>query len=197
MSQAPETRLSLLVRLKGCADEQAWQEFVEIYRPVVCRFARLKGLQDADAEDLAQQVFMAVARSIDRWEPDPARARFRTWLERIAHNLLINMLSRAPEDRAAGGSGESELLRQQPARDGPDSGYLRMQYRREVFRWAARRICGEFQADTWQAFWRTAVEDRQSDEVARQLNKSVGAVYAARSRVMRRLREVVAQWQEE
>jgi len=80
---SPETRSSLLLRIRDADDRDAWDQFSEIYRPVICRVARLKGLQQADAEDLAQQVLLSVAGAIDRWQPDEGRAKFRTWLKRV------------------------------------------------------------------------------------------------------------------
>lgn len=195
MPEYPETRASLIVRLKDRSDQEAWGEFVEIYRPVVYRLARRKGLQHADADDLAQQVLAAVAAAIDRWQPDPTRGRFRSWLHRIARNLIVNALTRRAPDRAAGDERADDLLACQPAPDGPDSELLRTEYRSEVFHWAARRVREEFQPDTWQAFWHTAVDGQPVAEVARALGKKPGAVYAARGRVMRRLKEVVLQWQ--
>jgi RNA polymerase sigma-70 factor (ECF subfamily) len=191
----PETRASLIVRLKGRADQEAWREFVEIYRPVICRLARRKGLQPADADDLAQQVLSAVAAAVDRWDPDPERGRFRSWLNRIAHNLIVNALTRQAPDRAAGDTAARDLLDRQPAAEGPDSELLRTEARREIFHWAARQIRPEFQADTWDAFWLTAVEGRPPAEVAAALGKKPGAVYAARGRVMRRLKETVLLWE--
>src|SRR5262245_47940975 len=102
MSMAPETRASLLIRLKDRADDEAWFEFTEIYRPVILRLAARRGLQPADADDLAQQVLSSVARAIDRWKEDPARARFRTWLQRVATNAIINALTRGRPDRGSG-----------------------------------------------------------------------------------------------
>jgi RNA polymerase sigma-70 factor (ECF subfamily) len=182
-----------LVRVRDASDHQAWYEFTEIYRPVIYRLARGKGMQHADAEDLAQQVLLAVASAIGRWEEDSERARFRTWLRRVADNAIINALTRGVPDRAEGGT---DRLTEQTAREGPDSDLLRIEYRREVFRWAARQIRDEFQPATWGAFWLTAVEGRDASEVAATLGKSAGAVYAAKSRVMRRLREKVGEFEE-
>ncbi len=112
MSPSPETRQSLLLRLADHADQAAWQEFARIYTPVVYRLAVRRGLQHADAEDLSQQVLAAVAKAIDRWQSDPARAKFRTWLHRVAHNFIINALNRAAPDRAVGGSTIQACARQ-------------------------------------------------------------------------------------
>jgi RNA polymerase sigma-70 factor (ECF subfamily) len=195
-SDAPETRASLIVRLKDRDDLEAWSEFVEIYRPVIYRFAVCKGLQHADAEDLAQQVLAAVASAVEHWQPDEARGRFRDWLRRISQNLIINMVTRRPPDRAVGDPEMRDRLSQLPVAEGPDSDLLRTEYRREVFRWAARQIRGEFQPGTWMAFWGTAVEGLPVEDVARQLGKKPGAVYAARSRVIRRLKEKILEWEQ-
>ena len=194
MNQPPETRDSLLVRVRDASDHQAWCEFTEIYRPVICRLAIAKGLQHADAEDLAQQVLLCVARSIERWQPDDGRARFRTWLRQVAHNAIINALTRGKPDVGVGG--DADPLADRPAREEPDSSLLRIEYRREVFRWAARRIREEFQPSTWDAFWLTAVDGVDGEEAAQSLGKSVGAIYAAKSRVMRRLRETIEEFEE-
>lgn len=197
MSASPETRPSLLVRLKDPADDEAWAEFTEIYRPLICRLAGRQGLQHADAEDLAQQVLSSVARAIDRWQADPARAKFRTWLHRVAMNAIINALTRGSPDRGSGDTRLHALLDQQPADEGPTSDLVKIEHRREVFRWAARQIRDEFHPTTWDAFWQTAIEDRDVTVVARELKRTRGSVYAARSRIMRRLREKVRDWEAE
>src|SRR5438067_965587 len=103
----PTTRRSLLLRLRDPQDEAAWAEFVGLYEPLVYRLARRKGLQDSDAEDLCQEVFRAVAAAIERWDPDPAKGRFRAWLFRIARNLSLKSL--AGKERRSCGTGRTTV----------------------------------------------------------------------------------------
>lgn len=196
MSPAPETRPSLLLRLADRADQVAWNEFAMIYAPVIHRLALRRGLQHADADDLTQQVLTAVAKAIDRWQVDPARGSFRTWLHTIARNLIINALTRAAPDRATGHAATQLHLHTIPAPDGPTSDQLRLELRREIFRWAASRVRSEFTPSTWNAFWLSAVQQQDINAVAGQLNLSSGAIYAARSRVMKRLKEKVNEFDE-
>lgn len=197
MSHPPQTRHSLIARLKDPSDQVAWEEFVSIYRPVVFRVAVKKGLQPADAEDVAQTVMVSVARAVEKWEPDPQRARFRTWLNRIAVNAAINSITRRKPDRGTGESKSMELLAQHPDTDSQidsqESELVRLEYRRESFRVAARQIKLEFEPDTWSAFWLTAVEGVSAQSVADQLGKKLGSVYTAKSRVMKRIQTRVTE----
>jgi RNA polymerase sigma-70 factor (ECF subfamily) len=184
----------LIARLGDRADGAAWSEFVALYEPLIRRLAHRKGLQDADAGDLCQDVFRAVAGAIDRWDPDPARGSFRGWLSRIARNLLINFLTRHEgQARGSGSTSVQELLEAQPAGDSAAAAVFESEYRWRLFEWAAEEIRGEFAASTWQAFWRTAVEGRSPAAVASELGLSVGALYVARSRVLARLRRAIEQ----
>ena len=197
MNTTPETRASLLLRVRNPADQAAWNEFAEIYRPVILRLARQKGMQEADADDVAQQVLVAVARAVEQREHDPQRARFRTWLHRVAHNTILNALTRGKPDRGSGDSALQAVLNGHATRSGPDSDLLRLEYRREVFRWAARQVRREFHQGSWDAFWLTAVEGRGVEDVAEELGKHRGAIYAARSRVMRRIQDKAAEFERE
>src|SRR5262249_17144512 len=187
----PETRESLLVQLRSPANREAWDQFALIYRPVIYRLARRRGLQDADAQDLAQRVLMAIASAIGSWERSNEAVKFRHWLRRVARNAIVNALARRPHDRAAGGSAVHELLLDQPGVDPESDAQIELEYRRELYLQAARIVRCDVDADTWRAFEMTVVESRTIDEAAVDLQKPAGTIYAARSRVMRRLREAV------
>jgi RNA polymerase sigma factor (sigma-70 family) len=187
MDEPPATRDSLILRLRDPADATAWREFVALYEPLVYRLARRKGLQDADARDLCQEVLVNVSRAVDRWDPDCGT--FRGWLSRIARNLLVNFLTRQNHPRGSGATSVQELLEAQPAADPSATAAFEAEYRRRVFWWCADAIEGEFTPSTWQAFWQTAVGGRIPKAVAAELGLSIGAVYIARSRILARFRK--------
>ncbi len=180
------TQLSLIHRLRNVDDHEAWQAFVELYYPVIVRSLLRKGLSCGDAEDAAQQVLFSVARSLAKRPYDPNRARFRTWLEQVTRNAALNALQRAPQDRALGGADPGLTLDQlqQPENER----LLEHEYRKQLFHTAAQAIEGEFEAATWDSFWRTAVLGESIESVANALGKSSGSIYAARSRIIRRLK---------
>ncbi len=191
MTDFPETRESLLVQVRSPANREAWDEFALIYRPVIYRLARHRGLQDADAQDLAQQVLMAVASSIGSWEKSNESVRLRHWLRRVVRNRIVNALSRRARDRAAGGSSVQELLLEQPSVDFESDGEIELEYRRELYLRAAKIVRRDIARETRRAFELTVIENRSIGEAAVELDKPVGTIYAARSRIMRRLREAV------
>jgi RNA polymerase sigma-70 factor (ECF subfamily) len=192
MSELPTTRPSLLVRLRDPMDERAWGEFVEIYGPLVRGLARRRGLQDADAADLVQEVFRAVAAAIERYDPDPAKGSFRGWLSTIARNLIVNLLE--AQRRHPRGTGDTEvrqLLEQQPAPTSEGSTLFDAEYRRHLLHWAAGKVRDEFSDPAWQAFWKTGVEGQSAGEAARALGLTVGTVYQYKSRVVARIRREI------
>src|SRR5579872_2740976 len=121
MTELPDTRESLLLRVGDPANAEAWREFAAIYRPAVYRMARRRGLQDADAEDLSQRVLVAISQKIAEWRPTSPQGAFRAWVSVIARNLAINALTRTRIDSAKGGTSVVDRLTQQPGRDEPDN----------------------------------------------------------------------------
>ena len=196
----PETRPSLMLRLREPADQQAWAEFVSIYEPLVLRLMRQRGLQEADARDVTQQVVLAVTQAVDRWQPDGREASFRRWLFAIARKLALKFVQRGHSPlgtarRGTGGTDMLKLLDSLPEPEHRTTAAFDDEYRTEVFRWAAEQVRSEFRETTWLAFWRTCVQHEPVADVAEQLGTTAGNVYVARSRVIARLREVVEEFE--
>lgn len=191
MTQFPETRESLLVQVKDPENRAAWDQFVDIYHPVIYRTALARGLQDADAQDLAQQVLISVASAIGDWEKSDKSTRFRHWLRRVTRNAIINALTRGPKDQATGNSSVQRLLTETPQREQATEQLIQLEYRRELYLRAAHIVRADVSEETWKAFELTAFGGRSKSEAAKELGKPVGLIYAARSRVMKRLRDVV------
>lgn len=190
MSQWPETSESLILRLRDSQDAVAWSQFMAIYEPVVYRLARRRGLQHVDAEDLCQRVFMSVAKAVENWEPHDEGPRFRSWLNRVARNSILNAITRGKPDRAAGGSSGENVLLEIPDGEGVTTAILN-ESRIEAFRWATKQVQPEFSAGTWTMFQETTINGRAIADVAAELGKSSGAVYIARCRVMQRIKDKV------
>src|SRR5947208_4776524 len=111
MAPIPQTRASLLVRLRDPLDAAAWREFVDLYTPLVYGYARKQGLQDADAADLTQEVLGAVVTSVGRLEYDPARGAFRNWLFTLVRRKLANWwTAQGQQTPGSGDTGTVQLL---------------------------------------------------------------------------------------
>src|SRR5438445_11896637 len=113
MEQSPATRASLLVRLRDPHDKEAWAQFVQLYGPVVYGFARKRGLQDADAADLMQDVMRSVSTAIGRLDYDRNQGTFRGWLFTITRNKIFSFLSaRRTRPQGSGDSTTNRLLQE-------------------------------------------------------------------------------------
>ena len=191
------TQWSLIVRLQDPRDQEAWMKFSENYHSAIIQSLLRKGLMQQDAEDIAQQVMMSVANTLSKRPHDPDRAKFRTWLERVIRNAAINALRDSSKRVVAkGGTDSLSQLSSLPSQDDA-SELLAQEYQNQLVRIASKAIEGEFQPVTWQMFWRSTVLGQPIEQVASELGKQVGSVYASRSRVMRRLRMEIERIQDE
>lgn len=186
MAEVPNTRLSLLCRLRDAADREAWTQFLHVYGPLIHAYARRQQLQDADAADVTQEVLQAVSSSVGRF--DPERGSFRSWLFTLAHHKTCDFLSRRA--RPGLGSGDSAMQEQLQAIAAPEGeDFWNQEYERQLFGWAVDQVRSSFTEVTWSAFWQTAVEGKSAQDASASLGISVGAVYIAKSRVQARLKE--------
>ena len=190
MSDFPETRISLLLRIRDADDQDAWQDFTEVYQPVIHRLAKKRGFQDADAHDITQDVLVKISSRIREFEPGNGQARFRTWLTAVCRNALIDAFRKCGSGGVTGLEHVSQLHQQDVSVDD-----IEWEHRRAVFRQAARDVSVDVERTTWQAFWMTAVEGQPAKQVAADLNMRVGSVYTARCRVLQRIKDKVAEYE--
>lgn len=160
--------------------------------PMVHRYCRRRGLQEADATDVTQDVMKAVSQAIGRFEYDPKHGQFRDWLFTVTRSKLNNLFERQRRrERGSGRTSIQQRLNEQPAPE--ETTQWNEDCRRELFEWAAKQARTEFKEATWRAFMMVAVEGRSAEEASKATGLSANAVYIAKSRVLSRLRELVAE----
>ncbi len=187
----PETRPSLILRLKGERNEFAWTEFVTAYEPFLRRLIERQGIPERHVADLSQQMLLAIARGVEGWRDDGRTASFRRWLHRVARNVVIKFMQRERRRiRGQGGTDFLEILERAP--DETDNERVR-EYEYELVLWAAGEVRGEFRDTSWKAFWATHVDGRSVAEMAAELGVTPGAIYMSRCRIMARIRAKIAE----
>lgn len=191
MNDSSTTRQTLILRLADHHDRQAWNQFVDVYGPLIFQFAQRRGLQDSDAADVVQDVLVRVAEAFRRHRYDATRGRFRGWLRTITANRVNDWHAhRSRRERSPGGTAALDHLHQLPAAQA-DEDQWNEHYEQRLLQWAAGRVREEVQPNTWQAFWQTTMERKSGQVVAADLGMSVAAVYLAKGRIMKQLRELV------
>jgi RNA polymerase sigma factor (sigma-70 family) len=192
MADFPTTNANLLVRLQDPKDRAAWDDFVAIYQPVLMQLLARRGLQNSDAEEIVQETFVAIANSIDRWQPDESLGNFRSWLSRVSRNLAINYLTRQPIGvKGTGASDHFEMMNEVPSASTEATDEFDLQQKRQVFLLAAERVRVDVQENTWRAFWMSCIDNIPAEKIAAELGMTTGAVYVAKSRVVARLKSTI------
>ncbi len=179
-----KTPASLLERLRQPAQEQAWAEFIELYTPLIYSWARRVGLREHDATDLVQDVFTLLVQKLPEFHYDRSKS-FRGWLRSLTINRYRENLRRWTPPRQ---EADPDFL---DGLSGPDEAEALWEadYQQHLTRQALKLMQTHFQPTTWKACWEYVVEGRSPAEVAAELGISVGAVHAARFRVLALLRQ--------
>lgn len=188
MDPAQPTSLTLIDRVRG-NDQDAWQRLLRLYTPLVLHWCGRAGVAGADAEDICQEAFRAVALGVAEFQRDRQGDTFRGWLRGITRYKLLDHFRRLKRHPAGEGGTDAYLhILQTPEQDflaeEPDE-------EAQLYRRALDLVRGEFEARTWEAFWRVAVDGHSTEVVAADLRVTTAAVRKAKSRVLLRLREEV------
>jgi RNA polymerase sigma-70 factor (ECF subfamily) len=180
-----------LLELARAHDEQAWQAIVDLYSPMVLRWCQRANISPESTADCIQEVFAAIARSLDTYHAPGTAGAFRGWLWTITRNKLRDLARRNARHTAApGGSTALDKLQQVPdAFEIPSDDPSEAKDIQSLMWRAIKQIENSIEVQTWQAFWRTTVDGISTAVAARELNLSPASVRQARSRVLRRLRQ--------
>jgi RNA polymerase sigma-70 factor (ECF subfamily) len=181
------TPVSLLVRLRTPDQQQAWARFVDLYTPLLFGWARRLGLQQSDAADLVQEVFLVLVRELPSFHHRTDK-RFRGWLWTVLTNKHRQRQRRRAGKAWATGEGALDQL----ADPAGDTTTEEAEYQQYLTRRALELMEADFQPATWKACWECVVAGRPAAEVAAELGLTVNAVHLAKARVLRRLREELA-----
>jgi RNA polymerase sigma factor (sigma-70 family) len=179
----PDTRPSLLATLRDGPGQSAWREFFERYAPAVFRVARLRGLDEADADDVVQQAMLAIARHIGTFHYDRDRGRFRQWVRRIAESKIANLRRGAPPPRDA--PALDTLPDESPTLDE----LWQQEWRIQDLLWCLDQIAVDISPRRMRAFRMYALEGCSAQETAAALDMTVGYVYVTRNQVLNRVRD--------
>lgn len=185
-SPFPETRLSLLGTLRGADPANAsWRRFFELYAPSVFRVARRMGLNMADADDVVQQVMVAVSAHIGRFEPDEHRGRFRHWIRAITANKVSDCFRRRAGQPATLAGDDAKL----PAVIDVEQLWAEEWYLQDLQE-CLRKIEREVAPKRYEAFQLYALGGVSAEETARRCDMTRAHVYVIRNQIIRRLREL-------
>jgi RNA polymerase sigma-70 factor (ECF subfamily) len=181
------TSSSLLLRLRQPGDQAAWRRFTDLYTPLLFYWACRMGLPARDAADLVQDVFVILVQQMPRFEYDPGKS-FRAWLRTVAENRWRDALRRRAAVPTNAGEGP---LADAAVPDGA-AALWEGEYRQFLLGRATQIMRSDFEEKTWKACWALVVEGKSGAAVAAELGMTTEAVFAAKSRVLRRLRQELA-----
>jgi RNA polymerase sigma-70 factor (ECF subfamily) len=185
------TSLTLIEQVKA-RDGEAWKRLVDLYTPLLRHWCRRWGVRGEDVDDVAQEVFQAVVVGLQSFRRDCEGSSFRGWLHGVARYKVLSLIRRGGA-QAPGGTGfyERTLLLPDPATEDPDEEEGTLVG--DLYQNALRLVRLEFEDRTWQAFWRATVEGQPPAAIAEDLGVTPAAVRQAKSRVLRRLKDVLGE----
>ena len=176
------TRPSLLLRIRDRSDRSAWETFDALYRPMLQRFARARGLSAADAEETAQQCLASIADRIAEFSYDPQKGRFKGWLCTLVNNRVRNLLRDRREQQ-----GETADFEATPQREPtPDEAFDRIWMEEHLWH-CLRELRGEVEETTFLAFQSYVIEQRPIEQVCEELKLTSNNVYTIKWRLTERV----------
>ncbi|MCA9187283.1 MAG: RNA polymerase sigma factor [Pirellulaceae bacterium] len=186
------TLSSMLLGHVQAMDPAAWSRLVNTFGPVVYRWCRASGIDEHQAADVVQDVFVSVARGIGQFQRQKEVGSFRAWLATITRSRVRDHFRRAAKTQAAAG-GSDAMDRINQLAEQVDSTICVDNIGHGMLRSVTDRVRSEFRDEVWKAFYMVAIDGRSAADTATELGMSVANVYQSKSRVLRRLRQSMAE----
>jgi RNA polymerase sigma-70 factor (ECF subfamily) len=186
------TRSSLLLRLRNADDSRSWREFYGVYEPFLRNVGRKLGLRDQDLDDVVSEVLMVCVKTMPTFEKDGARGHFRSWLKTVMRNRIHDLW----RSRRRGAAAPLDQVAEPGAEDRLWDEWDR-EYRQRILDFALAAVRENSQTRTWDCFEKHVLDRRPAAEVAAELQMQANAVYANASRVLKRVREKCAEYDED
>jgi RNA polymerase sigma-70 factor (ECF subfamily) len=183
------TRVTLLHRLsQNPSDQPSWSEFVRVYGPAIRTWLVHWGLQEADAQDVAQNVLLRLTAKLPQFQYDPSRS-FRGWLKTLTHHAWHDFVTEAGyRNRGSGDSAVLEQLQSVAAREDL-AARIEATFDKELLEVALVRVRERVAETTWEAFRLAALDGIAPQQVADRLGVRVSQVYLAKHRVQKLVQE--------
>ncbi len=191
MSDSDTTRVTLLLRLRDRGDALSWEEFHDRYGQLLYRYARVRGAGHADAEDVVQEVEMYLFKALGGFEYDARKGRFRSYLRAAVIHALGRRANRQARQPAVLDPQKFDHVSSE--KEATADARWEREWQLNRLRWAMRRIAGEFESKTLQAFEQHVLAGRAVDDVAAELEMGKSSIYQAKSRVLKALKGRLAE----
>jgi len=195
-SSKTDTRVTLLGRLRATPDDPAvWSEFVDWYGRNIHAWCKAWGLQESDAQDVTQEVFLNLSRKMHGFCYDP-NGSFRAWLKTLTRRAWQVYAAKQRKSGIGSGGDDEHLLTNLKAREDLTQ-RLEEAFDQELLKEASNLVRLRVEPRTWEAFELLAIEGYSGAEVAERLKMKVATVFVARSKVQRMLREELSRLDQE
>jgi len=183
-----DTSMTLLERLQNNpGDPQAWSLFVERYQPRIRAWCLNWGMQDADADDVAQEVLVKLFAALRKFQYDPARS-FRAWLKTVTQHAWSDFITARCKDPGHNARPVDTITESAEAQSDLER-QIEDAFDAELLELAMHRVKRRVKPPTWQAFQLTVIEGLFGVDAAQKLQIPVAHVFMAKNRVQKMLRE--------
>jgi RNA polymerase sigma-70 factor (ECF subfamily) len=182
------TRASLLVRIKDPHANEAWSEFHDLYAPLIYQYARRRGLNRDDADDIRSECYQAIVRQIGTFDYDKVKGGFKAWLRTMVDRRVIDLFRKKREQQADSG----DLRHLEAIYPSPEEVW-EIEWRNQHLKHCVEQLRSEVSRTTFEAFSIVVIEGRPVAEACDVLGMNANQVYKAKARMLRRVRDKMAE----